>query len=135
LRDLHDGCTEWVWRLGGGSKLWLGSVMQLWRMAVWECEGEDKAIRKGRQRRTFWRRSGRLFCEEDGEIVGKIMCRGEWRGRRKVFEFCIFGQKGLSVGERQTMLWWGKLRDRDRSEGELETGRDFEKDRRKEESK
>jgi hypothetical protein len=24
--------------------------MQLWRMAVWECEGEDKAIRKRRLR-------------------------------------------------------------------------------------
>jgi len=33
LRGLHGGCIEWVWSLCGGSELWLGSTMQLWRMA------------------------------------------------------------------------------------------------------
>jgi hypothetical protein len=41
---------------------------------------------------------GELQLQNDEEIVRRIVCRGEWRERRKVFEFCIFGV------ERQTML-------------------------------
>jgi hypothetical protein len=45
-------------------------------MAVLECEGEDKAIGRRRQRRTLGRRSGRLFGWEDSvlEVNGE---RGE----------------------------------------------------------
>jgi hypothetical protein len=41
---IYDGCTEWAWSLDGGSELWLGIMLHLWRMAVWKCEEEDKAL-------------------------------------------------------------------------------------------
>jgi hypothetical protein len=41
---IYDGCTEWTWSLDGGSELWLGIMLHLWRMAVWKREEEDNAL-------------------------------------------------------------------------------------------
>ncbi len=65
-----------------------------------------------------WRRYNNLEVlkkKRKRSVVGRISRGGGSRERRKVLEVCIFGQKGLSVLGRQTMLWWGKLRKRGRS--------------------
>ncbi len=36
--------------------------------------------------------------EVNGEIVRRIVCRGEWRERRKAFDFCILG-RGIGLWE------------------------------------
>jgi len=68
LSDLHDGCNEWVWSLCGGSELWLGSAMQLGRMAVWYWRMAEAS---GRSLRWWMRRIGRTGFFGNGRYGGK----------------------------------------------------------------
>jgi hypothetical protein len=50
-------------------------------MAVWECEGEDKAIWKGTSGGTdngYGEDQEGCFGEENRGMVRKIVCGGEW---------------------------------------------------------
>jgi hypothetical protein len=62
-------------------------------MAVWECEGEDKAIWKGASGENGGRfeKDQEVVLKEEvnGKIVRRIVCRGEGGERRKAFVFCI----------------------------------------------